>query len=199
MFKENAEISQLFFAALITGGTFALSSEFALADSLLIRNPASNHWYQRFDNSMSWYAAKSFCERRAGYLATITSQAENNFVWINLAFQSPNAGGTWLGATNDKNGVYKWITGEQWSYVNWNAGTGEPNNSDIVSGGSEHYLMFFPAFMISYEPITPGSWNDIGVYNQGTLWNEGQANYPTAYRPVSTICEWGGQLSSTNF
>lgn len=134
---------------------------------------------------MGWYAAKAFCEKRGGYLATITTQTENDFVWNNLASQSPNSGGTWLGATNDKTtGAYQWITGEAWNYANWN--TGEPNNWEGIIGGGEHYLM-----MLHSSYGFNGTWNDIAVYNQGTLWGEG-------YRPISTICEWVGG-SSWNF
>ncbi len=193
------------FIVLMASSALVYHSESALADSALIYNTSNTHWYQRFDASMSWYAAKVFCEKRAGYLATITSQQENDFVWAYLASKSSNAGGIWLGATNDKTssesstGAYQWITGEKWSYSNWNIATGEPNNAAAVSGGGEHYLELFPAFMSAYENVIPGSWNDISVYNQGTLWGEGQDNYPTRYRPISSICEWGGNLTSTNF
>jgi hypothetical protein len=130
---------------------------------------------------MGWYAAKAFCEKKGGYLATITSQSENDFVWGNLASKSPNSGGTWLGATNDKSGVYKWITGEAWSYTNW--ATGEPNNAQVEPNGGESYVSFF-------DPATKGKWIDIGSYNQGVLHADG-------FRKISTVCEWVGGNSSS--
>jgi hypothetical protein len=187
------KISQFLATILLTGS----ASTTVYADSTIVLNPSNNHWYQRFDTSMDWYEAKAFCEKRGGYLATITTQAENDFVWNYIASQSPNTGGIWLGATNNKTktttGAFQWVTGEAWSYSNWNLG--EPNNSQILAGEGEHYLEFFPII----NPARLGSWNDIGSYNQGTLWNRYQDNQPYNYRPVSTLCEWGGNIGSWNF
>lgn len=160
---------------------FLVSSKPTLADSTIIQNPSNKHWYQRFDTSMGWYAAKTFCERRGGYLATITSQDENDFVWNYLASKATNTGGIWLGATNDKTstGTYQWITGEKWNYTNWNIG--EPNNAETIPGGGEHYLEFLSA---SQNPN--GVWNDISSYNQGSAWMS------VGYRETVTICEWRG-------
>ena len=183
-------LSKPLFISTLASSLFALLS-IASADTGLLLNTANNHWYQRFDSSMGWYAAKAFCEKRGGYLATITTQAENEFVWTNLASKSPYNGGTWLGATNDKtstaatSGAYQWITGEKWVYSNWN--TGEPSNYADITGGGEHYLAFFAASV----PVQYGTWNDMNVYNQGTAWAQ--------YREVSTLCEWGGNMGSWNF
>lgn len=168
------------------------ASNAVFADSNLIRNSANNHWYQRFDTSMNWYVAKAFCEKRGGYLATITSQSENDFVWYNLGKSSTNSGGIWLGATNDKNstesgtGAYQWITGEKWNYTNWYSGL--PNNYPVLTNGGEHYLEF-----AGVANNTDGKWNDAGIYNQGV------AGLNVGYLTVSTICEWGGNLGSWNF
>jgi hypothetical protein len=158
----------------------------AFSDSAIIQNPSNKHWYKRFDTSMGWHTAKAFCERRGGYLATITSQSENNFVWSHLASKANKPGNIWLGATNDKTdtGAYQWITGEVWSFTNW--GPGEPSNWEAVPGGSEKYLQFFNA---QQEPS--GKWNDAGSYNQGEI-------TPDGFRETSTICEWGGK-GSWNF
>ena len=39
-----------------------LTSSHLNADSQLIHNSENGHWYQRFDESMSWHDAKDFCE-----------------------------------------------------------------------------------------------------------------------------------------
>ena len=61
--------------------------------------------------------------------------------------------GPWLGATDVvQEGVWRWITGEAWTYSNWLPG--EPNNHFP----GEHYLHFF-AHPNSPDPMAP-TWND---------------------------------------
>ncbi len=149
------------------------------ADSPRMQNPENDHWYQRFDTSMSWHAAKAFCEDIGGYLATITSQEENDFVYNNLGSNSPQW--CWLGATDEeKEGVWEWVTGEPWNYTNW--GAGEPNNCS----GIENYLIYFTP---SYPRA--GSWNDLGSLNNGGC----GCGCPEEYYSMSTICEWDNDFS----
>jgi hypothetical protein len=50
-----------------------------LSDALY--NPATGHWYQLNDTKMTWDEAKTFAESRGGYLATITSAAEGQYLY----------------------------------------------------------------------------------------------------------------------
>ncbi len=153
------------------------------ADSQRIQNPENGHWYQRFDNTMSWHAAKAFCEDIGGYLATITSQGENDFVYNNLASHSPQW--CWLGATDEEQeGVWKWVTGEPRGYTNW-AGN-EPNNCS----GIEDYLMIFAP-----PDSRRGLWNDLGSCNNGGCGCGGTSEY---YQ-MSTICEWGEPIQECTY
>jgi hypothetical protein len=82
-------------------------------------------------------------ESRGGYLATITSLDENNDV------DEIASSNEWLGATDrELEGTWKWLTGENWTYSNWNPN--EPNNS-----GNEDGLHFY----------SNGKWNDIPLTN----------------------------------
>jgi hypothetical protein len=82
-------------------------------------------------------------ESRGGYLATITSLDENNDV------DEIATSNEWLGATDrELEGTWKWLTGENWTYSNWNPN--EPNNS-----GNEDGLHFY----------SNGKWNDIPLTN----------------------------------
>ena len=97
-------------------------------------------------------AASSSSQGIAGRLATVTSQAENAFIANNLL---PNTGiydTYWLGGFyNESNGQWKWITGEAWSYANWDSG--EPNNLT-----SEHCVEMYGA-------VKGGVWNNLSWDN----------------------------------
>lgn len=101
----------------------------------------NGHWYEVIwaHTSITWNQAKSMAESlshmgQTGYLASITSAAEQSFVnSVNAAFTASSSShhGTyvraWLGG-NDiaSEGTWTWTTGEAFTYANW-AG-GEPNN-----------------------------------------------------------------------
>jgi len=93
-------------------------------------------------NLISWDAANTEAGLAGGYLATITSPAENAFVFSlidNAAFwtQSANDHGPWIGGfqppgSSEPSGGWTWVTQpgasspEPFAYSNWEAG--EPNN-----------------------------------------------------------------------
>jgi len=154
--------------------------EMAYADSDKILNPDNGHYYQRFDNTMTWHDAKAYCERIGGYLATVTSEAENDFVYNKLASLSPYEM-VWIGATDEaEEGVWEWIGGEDWDYTNWPGD--EPNNSS----GIEHYLVYFT----HQDPLgRAGLWNDLGTGNNGGC---GRGGCTYEWYSMSLICEWEG-------
>ena len=91
----------------------------ALADSVVLE--FNGHHYQRIDTDMSWTQAKSTCEAKGAHLATITSQAEQKFVYDSLS--APVAKNLWLGGTDSGHeGTWTWITGEAFTYTNWAQG-----------------------------------------------------------------------------
>ena len=174
---------------------------------------ATQHFYEYVPSSgIAWTAAKTAAEERTymgmhGYLATLTSEGEDNFA------KSLIDGYGWLGGTCDYNFIldengnkiynsmneslwnWYWVTGPEagtkfWSrsenvgaYTNWKAN--EPNNAD----GNEFYLHFY----------TSKLWNDYCNVNSpyGTV-----AGYIVEYGgmpgDVSTIEETYSDVSIIN-
>jgi len=113
----------------------------------------NGHYYEFISSpGISWTSAKTAAEGLTyfglkGYLATITSAAENEFCTSKLS------GDGWMGASDsDIEGTWKWVTGpeaghsfSEYSYTNWN--TGQPDNYN----GVEDYGQFY----------TNGKWNDL--------------------------------------
>ena len=75
----------------------------------------NGHTYQRFDESMSWKDAKAYCESLGGYLATITSSAEQEAVKELIA--KGTKAQYWLGGTDEATlNDWQWVTGEAFTY-----------------------------------------------------------------------------------
>ncbi|MEQ1798837.1 MAG: lectin-like protein [Lacibacter sp.] len=145
---------------------------------------SNGHFYEYISSTASWSTAKTNAAARTylglnGYLATITSIEENDFIRQKLSADA------WMGASDDythintatgastyadqaaAEGKWYWVTGPvgeigtQFSdgnttptsvssrFINWN--TNEPNNSS----SNEHYGQ-----ILTTSP-TPGKWNDL--------------------------------------
>lgn len=137
-----------------------------------VQYPGNGHSYQQFDIGLSWSEAKTHCEGLGGYLATLTSQEENDFVFENVGLKEVNI---WLGGTDAKTeGTWEWVTGETWSYKNW--GPNQPDDGDSGEQGQDQ-LIFWDA--------APGKWDDNGLP---------RGDFPNA----RFICEWNEQQPSTS-
>lgn len=114
-----------------------------------------NHTYQIFDESLSWFEARDYCESIDGYLATITSSQEQQAILalIDAGKQKQY----WLGGTDkDLEGTWCWVTGEDWSYDNWHL---KPKkNTD------ENFLQIYRTQGKSMFS-KPYKWNDINMNN----------------------------------
>ena len=109
---------------------------------------------------ISWEAANQSAQARGGHLATIASEAENDYVF-SIASSSEHREGFWLGGyqipgSSEPEGDWVWVTGEPWSYTCWDVG--EPNNNDIPTGMAEERLHF-------HWEDSP-MWNDLPASNE---------------------------------
>ena len=179
--------------------------------------PATGHFYRFISRQgIYWTEAKAEASSDSmmyyglrGYLATVTSQAENDFIklktkgvgWIGATDIAQNYYWRWVtgpeGLENNGQGLLFWIgLGSQYAagvpgtgpvsgaYTNWNSG--EPNDT----GGIEFYahITFFPS-----DPADSYKWNDLP--DGGTTGD---------YVPAGYLIEYGGmpgdpqvQLSAT--
>lgn len=158
----------LFALGIAALGTAAMAQN---VGSSVIYNADNGHYYQRFMNAnlVGWDEAKTYAESLGGYLATITTSAEQVLIQSNFNNYTPftyTSGFTYaqlyLGATDrETEGVWKWVTGETWSFSNW--APGEPNNA---YGGNQDYLA------LNYDNSWDDTWGDrepLNGYPTGTI------------------------------
>ena len=144
-------------SANIYGENLENSVEVSLADAVKF----NGNYYICVTEKLTWHEAKAYCERLGGHLATITSKEENDFcsqLWKDLGYDK-----CWLGATDEvREGTWVWVTGEEWSYSNWE--DNEPNNNDTND---------VPEHCLAYEKSYGSKWNDLKASNENVF-----------------ICEW---------
>ena len=126
-----------------------------------IGSGGNGHRYQVVPGGMTWGEANAAAQTAGGYLATITSAAENDFVFslIDRASMWSSSGtsrfGPWIGGVQSPGspepaGGWGWITGEAFGYSNWYPG--EPNNGN----GNQDRIYFLTA-----SPLERGAtWGD---------------------------------------
>ncbi len=130
----------------------SLATMAGTAWGLPVKWEANGHYYEAVSvpGGISWTAASAAATVRGGHLATVTSGAENAFIWgliDNPLYWNQEPGGSnlgpWIGGfqTSDNgstpNANWTWVTGEPFTYTNWY--TGEPNN---FTGAQENYLSY---------------------------------------------------------
>lgn len=127
----------------------------------------NGHYYFIYneDTITDWNAALQYCNARNGYLATITSQEENDFLYSYIKQEGYES--AYFGLSDAASeGTWTWANGEAVTYTNWHKN--EPNGEN----SGEDYALF-------YYKYSDGTWND-GDFGNRTV------NSGTAF-----ICEWG--------
>ncbi|WP_226389679.1 MBG domain-containing protein [Penaeicola halotolerans] len=143
-------------------GNVKINVSASLSDVNYARNPENGHFYRYIASPGTNYASAKAAAAAmtyqgvSGYLVTITSTNENNFVNGNIV----GAQNIWIGLTDEAvEGVWRWDTGPEAgtisSYYNW-CGS-EPNNA----GGGENHVV---------TAWNGGScWNDLNGTNSGSI------------------------------
>ena len=185
-----------------TSTCYALQRRVTFVAGTVFYNPLTDHFYEYVSGSVSWTGSKTAAENRsyfgrAGYLATMSSEAENNFIWRIMSSDA------WFGASDDLaevnaakgftafasqaavEGKWHWVTGPE---KGTNFSNGNTPSVTLVSG--------------QYHKWASGEPNNAGSENFGQFYssNNGQWNdLPNTTLP-GYICEYGdmpGDLTSS--
>ena len=96
----------------------------------------NGHIYRVYEEKLTPPEAQKYCEEMGGYLVSITSEEENDFV--NKLAKKADVSIYTIGATDiNEEGVWEWMSGEEWDYTYWYSAT-EPNNG---LGYGEDYVL----------------------------------------------------------
>lgn len=147
---ENSDLDyKLTFGDLKSGSysityTAKASNKTATSKAVSFQVQAKQSKYVLMSGASSWVEAEVMCRQKGGHMATISSQAENDYIYNIL--KKANCKDAYFGLVRHE-GKFQWVTGEPVVYTNWNPG--EPNNQD----NNEDCAMF-------YNKSQPGRWND---------------------------------------
>jgi hypothetical protein len=159
---------------------------------------------------ISWDQAYSEARAAGGYLATITSAAENAFIFSLIDDptywkQSANGHGPWIGAyqpngSTEPSGGWTWVarTGtpdiEDFTYSNWESG--EPNNMTTTVSGttySQNYAAFF-----HLGAGRAATWSDEYDQTGGTL-NQWTFSYVIEFSETPPLLTTPSRLADGSF
>ena len=118
----------------------------------------NGHEYAVIEAADVWSTQQLLAQAEGAHLVTITSSAENQFLYSDVYDRF----GAWMGlyqdpGTAEPNAGWQWVTGEALSYTHWKAG--EPNNGNS-QWEEDHGLTNW-----DFAPPPGGD---------GGLWNDGQ-------------------------
>lgn len=180
--------------------TFELTTS-AAASPEAIYNPDNGHYYQWVEEEdISWEDAKSGAEDLGGYLATIRSQQENDFIRDNLQAEG------WIGASDAaEEGIWRWVTGPEGemdngdglhffnqtaAHVAWT--DPYPAPPDGVPGGGESVDDEFSNWNPRHEPDNKFPFRggqDYAYFMENGLWKDADVDSP-GFTPTGYIVEF---------
>jgi hypothetical protein len=166
-----------------TSTCYALQRRVTFVAGTVFYNPLTEHFYEYVSGNTSWTnsytnASNKSYFGRVGYLATVLSEAENNFIWKLMANDA------WFGASDDYNyintskgstfyanqsaaeGKWHWVTGPE---KGQNFSNGNTPSTTLVSGMYHKWAGGEPngtseAFGQFYSSNN-GQWNDLANSN----------------------------------
>ena len=136
-----------------------------IAQATPVQFATNGHYYEVVIPTigLTWDEAKIDAQARTGYLATVTNNEENSFIYTLLSSEA-QAWGYYLGGyqpvgSREPRGNWSWVTGESFSYTNWNLG--EPNNGLTDPRGPQNALWMYGDAATRYNAeYMGGKWDD---------------------------------------
>lgn len=164
---------------LLVAGAKQASAQFVDLTQWTIASGGNGHWYAITTHPDDWRNVEGVAASFGGYLTSITSAAENNWVYdtfINFGTCAPNwcdPATFYIGLERaSPGGPFAWVSGEPLGFTAWHAG--EPNNEGGVEGSTQ---MFKTGGLVV--------WNDIDFDSNPMV---GVVEWDTA-PPLSTVPE----------
>jgi len=120
------------------------------------------HWDWDNARDLAWGTTFPGMPEENGYLATITSDLEQQFIEdyvLTPEYDDPFNKLAWIGGVEPQDdGNWEWITDEPWDFENW--APGEANDLDGADGASEDYLQMYRCDSPYEYGYRYGQWND---------------------------------------
>jgi Ca2+-binding RTX toxin-like protein len=165
-------------------------------DSSVVFNPANGHYYQAVSDNVTWtqaleYAGQQYYQGLKGYLVTITSSEENEFVHKSVVNASDITGwgsdsgyqGIWLGASDSgTEGVWKWMAGPETNTV-FARSSGPQNIQTEVDKFSDFHAPVYDGSNPSYDYVV----SQVHTTEDVIFWDDVPEN-------IGATGVWGPQL-----
>lgn len=147
---------------------------------------STGHYYRSYQQSsgiVSWEQAKSLCAATSqyglqGYLATVTSDAENGLISGKLAADG------WISGDDLTRGVWQWSTGPEVGQTFW-------RGASVIAGGYPAQGQYANWNQMNGEPTSVSSGFNHPYVNQSGFWSSKADGYSSAR---GFVCEFGGQI-----
>jgi hypothetical protein len=103
----------------------------------------NGHKYLLVEEPMTWDEANAYAMEQGGYLATVTSREEQDFLAEQLKDRDHKDWYVfWLGGFREGK-KWQWVSGEPWKYTGWvsggTRGSGKSDKLFIMAGGFNIY------------------------------------------------------------
>jgi hypothetical protein len=154
-----------------------------------VADGGNDHWYQAFivEDGLTQLEGKQRASELGGYLASITSDAETNFInshiandaelWVN----DPNGclcNGPWIGGQKVAGSSWEWLDDTEWGYTNWHYGNPDGSEEDSQA--------------LKLWDFSGKKWVDHRIAGEGDNWVKSFIVEWDNHQPVQWTVEEGG-------